>query len=63
MVYEFPIWQTGVLLLVAAACGVMLIEVVTRRFVAAEFRRRHNDVAGAIFSIMGAPQGLLHEQR
>ncbi len=59
MVYEFPIWQIGALLMAAAACGAMLIEVVTRRFLSVEFRRRHNDVAGAIFSIIGVTYAVL----
>jgi len=58
-VYEFPIWQIGALLLVTAACGAMLIEVVTRRFLSAAFRRQHNDVAAAIFSIIGVTYAVL----
>ena len=49
MIYKYPIWEIGALLTAAAACGAMLIEVVTRRFVSVEFRRRHNDVAAAMF--------------
>lgn len=59
MVYELPIWQVGALLMAAAACGAMLIEVVTRRFLSVELRRRHNDVAGAIFSIIGVTYAVL----
>lgn len=59
MVYEFPIWQVGALVMAAAACGAMLVEVVTRRFLAAEVRRQHNDVAGAIFSIIGVTYAVL----
>jgi len=59
MVYEFPIWQIGALLMAAAACGAMLIEIVTRRFLSVEFRRRHNDVTGSIFSIIGVTYAVL----
>ncbi len=59
MIYKYPIWEIGALLTAAAACGAMLIEVVTRRFVSVEFRRRHNDVAAAMFSIIGVTYAVL----
>ncbi len=59
MVYEYPIWLVGVSLMVAAVIGTILLELVIRGFVPAEFRRQHNDVAAAIFSIIGVTYAVL----
>src|SRR6516162_7244464 len=59
MVYQFPIWAVGLSLAIAAVIGTILLELVVRRFVSAAFRRQHNDVAAAIFSIIGVTYAVL----
>jgi hypothetical protein len=59
MVYQYPIWQVGLLLVGAAVLGAMLLELCARRLLPIELRRRHNDVAAAIFSIIGVTYAVL----
>jgi hypothetical protein len=59
MVYEYPIWAIGLLLMCVAVLGAVLIELCARRVVPNELRRRHNDVAAAIFSIIGVTYAVL----
>jgi hypothetical protein len=59
MVYEYPLWGVGLLLAAAAAFGAVLLGLATRLFLALEFRRRHNDVAAAIFSVIGTTFAVL----
>ncbi len=59
MVYQFPIWAVGLSLAVAAVIGTIVLELVVRRFVSADFRRQHNDIAAAIFSIIGVTYAVL----
>jgi hypothetical protein len=59
MVYEYPIWAVGLSLTIAAVIATMLLEIGVRRIVSADFRRRHNDVAAAIFSIIGVTYAVL----
>jgi hypothetical protein len=59
MVYQFPIWAVGLSLAIAAVIGTIVLELVVRRFVSAEFRRQHNDIAAAIFSIIGVTYAVL----
>ena len=54
MVYQFPIWAVGLSLI-----GTVLLELAVRHFVSAAFRRRHNDIAAAIFSIIGVTYAVL----
>ena len=54
MVYQYPIWAVGLLLVGAAVLGAILLELCARRLLSIELGRRHNDVAAAIFSIIGA---------
>jgi hypothetical protein len=59
MAYEYPIWWVG---LAMAGLGILLavvVELIARRIVPVEFRRRHNDVAAAIFSIIGVTYAVL----
>ena len=51
MVYDFPLWWVALLLIGLAALGAVSLELVAHRFLSIEFRRRHNDVAAAIFSV------------
>jgi hypothetical protein len=48
MVYQYPIWAVGLLLVGAAVLGAVLLELCTRRLLPIELRQRHNDVAAAI---------------
>src|SRR6516162_5470218 len=59
MVYQFPIWAVGLSLAIAAVIGTIVLELVVRRFVSADFRRQHNDIAAAIFSIIGVTYAVL----
>ena len=52
MVYEYPLWGVGLLLAGVAALGAMLLGLAIRPFLSLEFRRRHNDAAAAIFSVV-----------
>ena len=59
MVYEYPIWAVGLLLVGAAVFGAMLLELCARRLLPIELRLRHNDVAAAILSIIGVTYAVL----
>src|SRR6201996_9214548 len=60
MVYQYPIWAVGLLLMGSAVCGAVLLELCARRLLPLELRQQHNDVAAAIFSIIGVTYaGLL----
>jgi Protein of unknown function (DUF4239) len=59
MVYQFPIWAAGLSLAIAAVLGTILLELAVRHFVSAAFRQQHNDVAAAIFSIIGVTYAVL----
>lgn len=59
MVYQFPIWAVGLSLAIAAVLGTILLELSVRHFVSAAFRQQHNDVAAAIFSIIGVTYAVL----
>jgi hypothetical protein len=59
MVYEYPLWRVGLLLVGAAALGAVLLGLATRQFLAVEFRLRHNDVAAAIFAVIGTTFAVL----
>src|SRR5579875_926752 len=59
MVYDYPIWLVGALLIAGTVCGAVILELVVRRCLPADVRRRHNDVAAAIFSIIGVTYAVL----
>src|SRR5271170_2251223 len=59
MVYEYPIWAVGLLLVSAAVLGAVLLELCARWLLPIELRRQHNDVAAAIFSIIGVTYAVL----
>jgi hypothetical protein len=59
MVYEYPIWEVGLLLVSAAVLGAVLLEFCARWLLPIELRRGHNDVAAAIFSIIGVTYAVL----
>ena len=59
MVYDYPIWHVGLLLAAGAMIGTALLELAARRYLPAEFRRAHNDVAAAILAIIGVTYAVL----
>src|ERR1700723_705486 len=59
MVYQYPIWAAGLLLVGAAVFGAVLLELCARWLLPIELRRRHNDVAAAILSIIGVTYAVL----
>ena len=59
MVYRYPLWEVGLLLAGLAALGSVVLELTASRFLSVEFRRRHNDAAAAIFSIIGVTFAVL----
>jgi hypothetical protein len=59
MVYQYPLWGVGILLVGLAALGAVFFELAARQFLSVEFRRRHNDVTAAIFSVIGVTFAVL----
>jgi hypothetical protein len=59
VVYQYPLWGVGLLLVGLAALGAVFIELAARQFLSVELRRRHNDAAAAIFSIIGVTFAVL----
>jgi len=59
MVYEYPLWKVGLLLMGFAALGAVLLELAARCILPLELRRGHNDVAAAIFSVVGVTFAVL----
>ena len=59
MVYQYPLWWVALLLVGLAALGAVLFELVVHQFLSIELRRRHNDVAAAIFSVVGVTFAVL----
>jgi hypothetical protein len=59
MVYQYPLWGVGLLFVGLAALSAMVIELVAHQFLSIEFRRRHNDVTAAIFSVVGVTFAVL----
>jgi len=59
MVYQYPLWGVGLLLAGVAALGAVALVLTAGRFLSIEFRRRHNDAAAAIFSVIGVTFAVL----
>jgi hypothetical protein len=59
MVYQYPIWAVGVSLAIIAVIATILLEFVMRRFVSSAVRLQHNEIAAAIFSIIGVTYAVL----
>ena len=59
MVYEYPIWAVGLTLVGVAVFGAVALELCARWLLPIELRQRHNDVAAAIFSIIGVTYAVL----
>jgi hypothetical protein len=58
-VYEYPLWGVGLLSAGAAALGAIVLGLAVRALLSLELRRRHNDVAAAIFSVIGVTFAVL----
>jgi hypothetical protein len=54
-----PLWWVALLLVGLSALGAVLFELVVHQFLSIELRRRHNDVAAAIFSVVGVTFAVL----
>jgi len=59
MVYQYPLWGVGILLVGLAALGAVVFELAAHQFLSVEFRRGHNDVTAAIFSVIGVTFAVL----
>ena len=59
MVYEYPIWAIGLSIGGLAVAATIALEFVVKRFVPASIRREHNDIAAAIFSVIGVTYAVL----
>jgi hypothetical protein len=59
IVYQYPLWSVALLLIGLAALGAVLVELAAHRLLSVEFRRRHNDAAAAIFSVVGITFAVL----
>jgi hypothetical protein len=59
MVYEYPLWGVRLLLVGLTAVGAVFLDLAARQILSLEFRRRHNDVAAAIFSVIGVAFAVL----
>jgi Protein of unknown function (DUF4239) len=59
MVYRYPLWWVGLLLISLAALGAVILNLIARLLLSVESRRRHNDVAAAIFSVIGVTFAVL----
>lgn len=57
--YQYPIWWVGLFIAVMGVVLAVLVEVAARGVVPVEFRRRHNDVAAAMLSIIGVTYAVL----
>jgi hypothetical protein len=55
----YPIWQSGVAILLAGIAGAVLLQVLVHRFVPAALRREHTVLGAAIFSVIGTTYAVL----
>ncbi len=59
MVYGLPTWLQAVLLIGGAVIGSVAIELATKRIILEDVRRQHNDVAAAMFGVIGVTFAVL----
>jgi len=59
MVYSFPIWAVAAVVSGGAVVGAVLLETGLRFLLAFDRRRMQNDVAAAVFSVMGVLYAVL----
>jgi Protein of unknown function (DUF4239) len=57
--YQYPIWWVGLFIAAMGVVLAVLVELAARWIVPVEFRRRHNDVAAAMLSIIGVTYAVL----
>ena len=59
MVYHYPIWAVGFVVVGLAVTGAVVLELVARRVIRFETRRQSHDVAAAMFSVIGVTFAVL----
>jgi Protein of unknown function (DUF4239) len=59
MVYQYPLWGVGLLLVGVAALGAVVLGLAAGSLLSVEFRRTHNDATAAIFSVIGVTFAVL----
>lgn len=59
MVYQYPIWAVGLLLITITVAGAVFLELCVRRILPAGLRRQHNEVTAALFLIIGVTYAVL----
>jgi hypothetical protein len=59
MVYQYPLWGVALLLVGLSALGAVLVDLAVDQFLSIELRPSHNDVAAAIFSVVGVTFAVL----
>ncbi len=59
MVYRFPIWAVSCVVVGLSVSGAVIVELVARRVFPIEARRQNNDVAAAMFSVIGVTFAVL----
>ena len=59
MVYHYPIWAVSFLVVGLSVLGAVLVELVARRILPLDARRQNNDVAAAMFSVIGVTFAVL----
>ncbi len=59
MVYGLPTWLQALLIIGGAVLAAMLLELAASRLIGQETRRQHNDVAAAMFGVIGTTFAVL----
>jgi hypothetical protein len=59
MAYQYPIWWVGLAITALGVIFAVLVELSVRAVIPIGFRRQHNDVAAAMFSIVGVTYAVL----
>ena len=59
MVYQYPIWAVSLLVVGASMAGALIVELAARRLIPFETRQRGNEVAAAMFSVIGVTFAVL----
>lgn len=57
--YRYPIWWIGLAIMGVAVAFAVVVELSARAVIPTGFRHRHNDVAAAMFSIVGVTYAVL----
>jgi hypothetical protein len=59
MVYSLPNWLQALAIVGTAVFAAMLLELIARRLIRQEIRQQHNDVAAAMFGVIGVTFAVL----